>query len=64
MTLRLYQFLPEQAAVPRDVLIPWMERITEASDGRIDFEHYPAMQLGGRPPELFDLAADSVADVV
>ena len=64
VTLRLHQFLPEQAAVPRDVLIPWMERITEASDGRIAFEHYPAMQLGGRPPELFDQAADGVADVV
>lgn len=64
VTLRLHQFLPEQAPVPSQVLVPWMERVTEASDGRIAFEHYPAMQLGGRPPELVDQVIDGVADVV
>ncbi len=64
VTLRLHQFLPAQAPVPAKVLGPWMEKITAESGGRIAFEHYPAMQLGGRPPELIDQVIDGVADVV
>jgi TRAP-type C4-dicarboxylate transport system substrate-binding protein len=64
VTLRLHQFLPAQAPVPAKVLVPWMEKITAESGGRIVFEHYPAMQLGGRPPELIDQVVDGVADVV
>lgn len=48
VTLRMHQFLPAQANVPKNILIPWMERVMEASDGRIEIEHYPAMQLGVR----------------
>jgi TRAP-type C4-dicarboxylate transport system substrate-binding protein len=64
VTLRLHQFLPAQSAVPAEVLVPWMEKVTAESDGRIAFEHYPAMQLGGRPPELIDQVIDGIADVV
>ena len=63
-TLRFHPFLPEQALVPRDVLVPWMERIEADSDGRIAFRHFPAMQLGGRPAELVDHVVDGVADVI
>lgn len=64
VTLRLHQFLPAQSVVPAQVLVPWMEKITAESGGRIAFEHYPAMQLGGRPQELIDQVIDGVADVV
>ncbi|WP_319413631.1 TRAP transporter substrate-binding protein [uncultured Cohaesibacter sp.] len=64
LTLRLHQFLPAQAAVPKNVLIPWMEKVEKESDGRIKFEHYPAMQLGGTPPQLYDQAVDGVADII
>ena len=64
VTLKLHQFLPAQAPVPRDVLVPWMEKVTKESDGRIAFQHFPAMQLGGRPPELIDQAIDGVTDIV
>jgi len=64
VTLRMHQFLPEQANVPAKILIPWAERIEEASDGRIDIQHFPAMQLGGTPPGLYDQAVDGVADIV
>nr|WP_321459781.1 TRAP transporter substrate-binding protein [uncultured Cohaesibacter sp.] len=64
LTLRLHQFLPAQAAVPKHVLAPWMEKIEKESDGRIKFEHYPAMQLGGTPPQLYDQAVDGVADII
>lgn len=64
VTLRLHQFLPAQANVPTHILDVWAERVEEASDGRIAVNHFPAMQLGGTPPELIDQAIDGVADIV
>ncbi len=43
---------------------PWAKSIEEASDGRIAFEIFPAMALGGKPPELYSQVRDGVADVV
>ncbi|MHA7775512.1 TRAP transporter substrate-binding protein [Roseibium sp. M-1] len=64
VTLRLHQMLPAQASVPRNILEPWMAKIQEESGGRIEIQHFPAMQLGGKPPELIDQAIDGVADIV
>ncbi len=64
VTLRLHQFLPPQANVPKNIIIPWIEQIEEASDGRIKIDHFPAMQLGGTPPELINQAIDGVADII
>lgn len=64
VTLKLHQFLPEQANVPAHVLIPWMEQVEADSDGGIEIEHYPAMQLGGTPPQLIDQAREGVADII
>jgi TRAP-type C4-dicarboxylate transport system substrate-binding protein len=64
VTLRLHQFLPPQATLPRQVLRPWAEAVEQASEGRIRIEHYDAMALGGRPPELMDQARDGVVDMV
>ncbi|GGL50897.1 TRAP transporter substrate-binding protein [Wenxinia marina] len=63
-TLRLHQFLPAQANVPVQVLDVWADTIEEESGGRIEIQRYPAMQLGGTPPELYDQAVDGVADIV
>lgn len=64
VTLRMHQFLPLQANVPKLVLDVWAKQVEEASEGRIKIEHYPSMQLGGTPPELYDQAVDGVADIV
>lgn len=64
VTLRMHQFLPAQANVPKNVLMPWAERVMEASDGRIEIQHFPSMQLGGTPPQLIDQAIDGVADII
>ncbi len=64
ITLKLHHFLPAQATVPSKFLTPWAEKIEKESGGRIKFEHYPAMQLGGKPGELADQVIDGVADVV
>ncbi|KRS15134.1 TRAP transporter substrate-binding protein [Roseovarius indicus] len=64
VTLKMHQFLPPQANVPKLILQPWADRIMEASDGRIKIDHYPAMQLGGKPPELAGQVTDGVADII
>ncbi|MDG1067758.1 MAG: TRAP transporter substrate-binding protein [Sulfitobacter sp.] len=64
VTLRMHQFLPDQANVPKLILYPWADRIEAASNGRIKVERYGSMQLGGSPPELMDQAIDGVADIV
>jgi TRAP-type C4-dicarboxylate transport system substrate-binding protein len=64
VTLRLHQFLPPQANVPKLVLDVWADNVEEASEGRIKVERYGSMQLGGTPPELMDQAIDGVADIV
>ncbi len=63
VTLRLHQFLPPPAPVPSLILKPWGKMVEEASNGRIKIEHFDAMSLGGRPPELMDQARDGVVDL-
>ena len=64
VTLKMHQFLPAQANVPKLILDVWADKIEAASEGRIKIDRFPAMQLGGAPPELLDQAIDGVADVV
>jgi len=64
VTLKLHQFLPAQANVPRLVLDVWADNVEQASEGRIKVDRFPSMQLGGSPPELMDQAIDGIADVV
>ncbi len=64
VTLSFHHFLPPLASAPKNVLVPWMEKVEAASDGRIKFNHFPSMQLGGKPPELYQQAVDGVADII
>ncbi|PRY93314.1 TRAP-type C4-dicarboxylate transport system substrate-binding protein [Hasllibacter halocynthiae] len=64
VTLRMHQFLPAQANVPTNILDVWADRVEEDSGGRIEVQRFPAMQLGGTPPELYDQAVDGTADVI
>jgi len=56
--------LPPQATIPAKALTPWAEKVMAESGGRIKVELYPAMQLGGKPPELYDQAKDGVVDLI
>ena len=62
-TLRLHQFLPPVAVLPSKILKPWGEKLAAASGGRLNIQHFDAMSLGGRPPELMDQARDGVVDM-
>lgn len=64
VTLRLHHFLPPMSNAHAKLLVPWAERIATESQGRLRIEIFPAMQLGGRPPQLFDQARDGVVDIV
>jgi TRAP-type transport system periplasmic protein len=64
ITLRVHQFLPAQAPVPAHFIAPWVKKVETESKGRIKFELYPSMQLGGTPPQLFDQVKDGVVDIV
>ena len=64
VTLRLHQMLPAQATIPAKAIEPWAAKVQEESGGRIKVELYPAMQLGGQPPELYDQAKDGVVDLI
>lgn len=63
-TLRVHQMLPAQATIPAMAIAPWAQQVEEQSGGRLKFELYPAMQLGGAPPTLYDQAKDGVVDVI
>ena len=64
VTLRMHQFLPAQANVPKYVLDVWADKVEADSNGRIKVQRFPSMQLGGTPPQLVDQVIDGVADII
>ena len=64
ITLKFHTFMAPQSNVWLTMHKPWMEKVEKESGGRIKFEAYPAMQLGGTPVQLYDQAKDGVVDVV
>lgn len=64
VTLRLHHFLPAKSNVHSRLLDPWAKKVGELSGGKVEVQIFPSMQLGGKPPELFDQAKDGVADIV
>ena len=63
VTIRVHHFLSADAPMHKDVLMPWEKSVEDASGGRIDVQLYPSMQLGGKPPQLYDQARDGIVDV-
>ena len=64
VTLTVHHFLGPQAPAQTALIEPWAERVMAQSEGRIAIEIYPAMALGGKPPDLYRQVRDGVADVV
>jgi TRAP-type C4-dicarboxylate transport system substrate-binding protein len=63
VVLKVHHFLPTTSTIHAKLLLPWCERLSKESAGRLKCQIFPAMQLGGSPPQLFDQAKDGVADV-
>lgn len=64
VTLKFHTFMSPASGVWLTMHKPWMEKVEKDSGGRIKFEAYPAMQLGGTPVQLYDQARDGVVDIV
>lgn len=64
ITLKVAHFLPPSAPGHTKFIAPWCEKIEQESKGELKCQIYPAMQLGGTPPQLFNQARDGVADIV
>lgn len=62
-TFKLHHMLPPVSNAHTNFLQPWADRIKADSDGRIQVDIYPAMQLGGKPPQLFDQTRKGIVDI-
>ena len=64
VTLKFQTFVPASSNVWSRVITPWMQKVEKESAGRIKFEGYTSMQLGGTAPQLLDQAKEGVVDLV
>ena len=64
ITLKVHHFLPPASNAHANLIAPWCDKVAKESNNRLKCQIYPAMQLGGTPPQLFDQVKDGVADIV
>ncbi|UCE30167.1 MAG: TRAP transporter substrate-binding protein [Burkholderiales bacterium] len=64
ITLKLHHLLGLKAPAHTQMLEPWAQRIEKATNGKVKIDIYPAMSLGGKPPQLISQARDGVVDIV
>ena len=63
-TFKLHHLLSAKAPAHTNMLVPWAKQVEENSGGKVKIEIFPAMSLGGKPPELIQQARDGVVDIV
>ncbi|AJE46179.1 TRAP transporter substrate-binding protein [Celeribacter indicus] len=63
VTLRVAHFLPGVAPMQTRFFDVWAKEISDASEGAIEFQMFPAMQLGGKAPQLADQARQGISDI-
>jgi TRAP-type C4-dicarboxylate transport system substrate-binding protein len=59
--LRMSNWLPQSHPIVKDMMIPWAEKVEEATEGRVEVQILDAPL--GPPPAHFDLAANGVVDL-
>ncbi|MBI3149577.1 MAG: TRAP transporter substrate-binding protein [Betaproteobacteria bacterium] len=64
ITLKVHHFLPPPSTAHSKFITPWCDKINKESGGKLKCQIYPAMQLGGTPPQLIEQVKDGVADIV
>lgn len=64
IVLKLHHLLPPQAPAHAQMLAPWAQDVEKAAGGKVKIELYPAMALGGKPPELINQVRDGVVDII
>lgn len=63
-TFKLHHLLGAKAPAQTEMLEPWARQVEENAGGKVKIEIYPAMSLGGRPPELVQQVRDGVVDII
>lgn len=64
VTIKFSHFLASNSNFHKGVAEPWCAAIEKDSGGKMKCQLYPALQLGGTPPQLADQVKNGVADVV
>jgi len=62
--LKVAHFLPPVSPAHTKFISPWCDKIAAESQGKLKCQIYPAMSLGGTPPQLLNQVRDGVADIV
>ncbi|MCI1191227.1 TRAP transporter substrate-binding protein [Calidifontimicrobium sp. SYSU G02091] len=63
VTLKFHHIWNTQAMASVNVINPWCEKIAKDSNNRLKCQIFPAMSLGGTPPQLVDQVKDGVTDL-
>lgn len=61
--LKLASFVPPGHIIWTDVITPWTREVAKASNNQLTVRMFPAMQLGGRPPELYRQMVQGISDI-
>ena len=61
-TLRFSSFEPPVAHITKNILTPWAEEVSAASNGAIDIQMFAGGTLGRSPAQQLKLVEDGVAD--
>jgi TRAP-type C4-dicarboxylate transport system substrate-binding protein len=64
IVLKVHHWASPKSTQHASMLVPWCEKVVKESGNKIKCEVYPAMQLGGSAPQLYDQARDGVVDIV
>lgn len=62
-TLRFSSFEPPVAHVTKNIMTPWAEDVSAASNGELDIKIFPGGTLGRSPAQQLKLVEDGVADI-
>lgn len=62
--LKLHHLLGAKSNAQVDMLLPWVERVEKAAGGKVKIEIFPAMSLGGKPPQLIRQVRDGIVDII
>lgn len=60
--LKFATYFASTSPIYTDFAEPWMKRVTELTDGKVEFDYYPSEQLG-KSGDLLNLTKDGVTDI-
>ncbi len=61
--LKLASFVPPTHVIWTDVITPWTREVAKLSNNQLTVRLFPAMQLGGRPPDLYRQVVQGISDI-